>query len=256
MAKNPAVIVYPQAVPVKAMACGVADLKSQDANEICFCGDDGGFVIKKNDKYPALPHIEWFCSSLARSVGVPQVDFSVVEHTDGNFWFGSSWKTGQVKDWWTLAANGTIDFTHLSEDISRIYALDLFINNDDRHLNNYFVVNENGRSKIYSFDYSRSWLNKPFPLVGLVTDPATNTVKVREYLKANFGNYINVGAMTEVLDNIASIQQPRVSDIIAAHPNNWLTRADTDAILNWWNSGAVLTRVNEIKAGIQNGALL
>lgn len=256
MARNPAVVAYPQVVPVKAMACGIADLESQDANEICFCGDDGGFVIKKNDKYPSLPHVEWFCSCLARSVGVPQIDFSVIEHTDGNFWFGSAWKTGQVKDWWALAAHGIIDFSDLSEDISRIYAFDLFINNDDRHLNNYFVVNESRNFRIYSFDYSRSWLNKPFPLVGLVTDPTTKTVMVKEYLKEKFGNYFRIAAMIDVLDNISEIETPRIIDIIQAHPDNWLTPPERDAIISWWNSGEVLTRVNEIKAGIQNGALL
>ncbi|RWC74877.1 MAG: hypothetical protein EOS30_11535 [Mesorhizobium sp.] len=256
MAKNSVVITYPQTVPVKAIACATANFGSQDCDELCFCGDAGGFVIKKNDKFPALPHIEWFCSSLARTCGVPQIDFSVVEHTDGNFWFGSSWKIGQVKDWWALAANGTINFAALADDISKIYALDLFINNDDRHLNNYFVTNINGKYDIFSFDYSRSWINHPFPLVGTITDPATNTVKVKEYFKSIFGNYINVGAVTAVLDNIVSLTTQRVADIIGAHPKNWLTAHQETSIIDWWNSGEVLNRVNAIKAGIQNGTLL
>ncbi|MEX0404061.1 HipA family kinase [Aquibium sp. LZ166] len=255
MALAPAQVNVPQLVALDALFCGAADFGSQDTNEGCFCGDAGTFVIKKNNVHPGLPHCEWFCSSLAAAVGVPQVPFSIVRHPDGNLWFGSQWMNGKTRDWWNLAVQGTIDFAALADDLSRIYAFDLFVHNVDRHANNFMVVPDGNTHKVLSFDYSRSWIVNGFPPPGLMIDPLIPTVSVKNWLKNQFGNYISINAAIEVLDRIEALDAGGVQRIIGAHPKDWLTQQEEDAINDWWGNGMVSARVAAIKTGLNDGTL-
>lgn len=248
-------VALPQLIPLKAIACGGANFGSADANEGCFCGDDGFFVIKKNDAHPTLPHSEWFCSSLAMGCDVPQVPFSVIEHMDGNHWFGSLWQNGKVADWWTLAEQGKIDFSALADDISKIYAFDLFINNVDRHMNNYMVVPAKGGHTIRSFDYSRAWLCQPFPPVEIMDDDAA-TISCKDWFKNNFENYPKSEAMCLVIDRIEGMKLDTIKGIIAGHPHNWLTNHQSETIIDWWKSGMAAQRASSIRKGIADGSLL
>lgn len=176
----------PQLVCVDALWCGYGAFGGQDCKEGCFCGDAGAYLIKTNTPNIYEPHCEWLGSHLAVRVGIPQISFNIVKHTDGNFWFGSQWKNSKVTDWWNLALAGNINFGDLADDISRIYALDLFIHNDDRHLNNYLVAPDGAGHKIFSFDYGRSWLYHGFPPPAVMLDPAVNTVITKNWFKHNF----------------------------------------------------------------------
>jgi hypothetical protein len=253
MAQGPAGIA-PQLFWVDALWCGKANFGSEDCDEGCFCGDSGGYVIKKDTPTKIAPHCEWFCSSLAVKVGVPQLGFDLVKHTDGNLWFGSEWKTSRVRDWWTLAAAGKIKFADLASDISRIYALDLFIHNPDRHMNNYFVVPDGTTHKIYSFDYGRSWMLHGLPLPPVMADPALHTVNVKDWLKINFPNYFDTTAANAVLDNLTKVTEANIADFIGKHPNHWLQPPLAD-INGWWKAHAA-TRIDQIRNGIANGSLI
>ena len=246
----------PQLVALEAVFCGAADFGSEDTNEGCFCGDAGTFVIKKNNVHLALPHCEWFCSSLANLVGVPQVPFSVIRHPDGNHWFGSQWTNGKVQDWWNLALRGAIDFASIAEDLCRIYVFDLFVHNVDRHANNFMVVPAAHGHRVLSFDYSRSWIINGFPPPDLMTDPAIATISVKDWLKQKFGNYVSIDVADQVLDAIDSVDSSAVSRIIHTHPRDWLTTQEENAIINWWANGMASARVAEIRAGLRDGTLI
>ncbi|RWP12302.1 MAG: hypothetical protein EOR00_27145 [Mesorhizobium sp.] len=256
MVKAPAQAQVPQLFAVEAMFCGPGNLGSQDMNEGCFCGDAGFFVLKKNDVYPTLPHCEWFCSSLAQATGVPQIPFSVVKHTAGNFWFGSLWMNGRTPDWWNLAQQGSINFSSLADDLSRIYALDLFVHNDDRHMNNYMVVPAGTGHRVYSFDYSRAWLYHGAVPGAIMTDPGLNTVSSKEWMKQTFGQYLNPAVALEVLDRIDGIDEVGVRAILAGHPTDWLAQQQEDEIVDWWTNGARTARIAAIRDGVNDGTLL
>lgn len=256
MVKAPAQANVPQLIALDAVFCGGAVFGSEDANEGCFCGDAGGFVIKKNGAAATMPHDEWFCSSLAAASGVPQVPFSVIRHTDGNLWFGSRWMNGKTADWWNLAQQGSIDFATLADDLSRIYALDLFIHNVDRHANNFMVVPEGSGHRVYSFDYSRAWLHHGFPPPQIMTEVTLATLNVREWLKRTFGVYINVNVAMQILDNIDRMNTAAIERIISSHPKDWLTQQQEDDIVNWWGNGSASARVAAIKTGLNDGTLV
>ena len=231
MAKAPEKIDVPQLLALDAMICGQVDLGSEDCDGVCFCGDAGAFVIKKNRKSPTLAHSEWFCSSIASACGVPQVGFSVVNHTDGSSCFGSLWQPGKIKDWWLLAQDGTINFAALADDLSRIYALDLFVHNIDRHMDNYMVVKDGLGHRVYSFDYSRAWLELAFPPQPIMVDSPVATIKNRDWFKENFGDYLNIGIANEVLTKISELKTDEITRIISSHPKDWLSKEQEDAII-------------------------
>ena len=140
----------------------------------------------------------------------------------------------------------------LSTDISKIYALDLFINNPDRHLDNYMVVKNGASHAIFAFDYSRAWLHGGFPPAGL---PAGNTVNWKNWFKANFPGYFNPGAANGILDMLSQINSAQITGIIGRHPNNWLSQPELDAIIAWWDGGGAAARVTQIRDGIADGTL-
>ncbi|RFP53105.1 MAG: hypothetical protein BJG00_017650, partial [Limnothrix sp. CACIAM 69d] len=121
----------------------------------------------------------------------------------------------------------------------------------------FMVVPDGSSHKVLSFDYSRSWLVLGFPPPNeIMIDADIPTVNVKNWLKANFGNYISVNAANEVLDRIGAIDTASVRRIIDSHPRDWLTQANDDAIISWWDSGMALARVNAIKTGLHNGTLV
>jgi len=247
--------VGPQLVCVDALWCGTANFGSLDAQEGCFCGDAGGYVIKKDAPDPYTPHNEWLCSNLATKVGVPQLGFDIVRHVDGNMWFGSSWKNSKVIDWWLLAQAGKINIDDLREGLSRIYILDLFIHNVDRHMNNYFVVLDGADYRIFSFDYGRAWRHHGWPLPPVMTDPALNTVNNKNWLKQTFPTYFDAVAANETLDRLGAVTSGQIEEIIAKEPANWLQEPLISDTISWWAAHAS-ARLDQIRIGIGNGTLL
>src|SRR5271156_4924404 len=138
MATSGAGVAHRSLLPIKAKWCGAFKTGTADANEGCFCEDGVGYVMKPNTATnPTSSHCEWFCAHLAAAAGIPAHDFNVIEHTDGKEWFGSAFGVEEIADWWTQVVAGTIKLEDLKDDLSRIYAFDLFVNNGDRHIKNY-----------------------------------------------------------------------------------------------------------------------
>lgn len=239
---------FPQLVELAATFCGPAKLDGVDFGGGCFCGDAGAFIIKTNGINPNLAHTEWFCSSIANCVGVPQVPFSVIRHTDDSQCFGSHWQQGKVNDWWNLAKSGQLDFGEISTDISKIYALDLFLHNPDRHIKNYMVVRDGAAHKVLAFDYSRAWLhNGTPPLPPILNNGGDNTIQVKNWMKIQLGYTVNMDSFNEVLGRIEATPLSTIQSIINQHPKNWLTQDVENAILNWWSDGGVATRIASIR---------
>jgi hypothetical protein len=246
-----------QLVPVKALWCGPADLGGADSSEGCFCGDAGGYVIKKNIAgNPTASHCEWLCSRLAQRAGVPVAGFNIVETTSGELWFGSEWAKGSIKDWWTSVASGGINIDDLRDGLSQIYALDLFTGNGDRHLNNYLVFAEGASHRVHSMDYGRAWLFNGLPLPALPMAATENTMEAKRWMKDNFAAYPNAAAMVPVVDELSRVTTADVAELIRQQPMGWLDQTQVDAILAWWDAGNARQRIDQIRDGIGDGSLI
>lgn len=241
---------------IAAIRCEVSTLGSADCALICRCDDGSDYAIKDQAKNAAMPHSEWFCTRLVEEAGIAAPTCRVVD-VEGEKCFGSRWETGHnPKDWWLRALAKEIDFALLAPTISRIFAFDLFVNNDDRHLNNYIVREQHFGIAMLSFDFSRSWLCNGVPPPDLPMAGSTNTMMAIRFLLKEFGKFIIIEECNTVLDNLYFIGVEKVDDIIDEHPNEWLTNEQKDAVRNWWISPERLDRIAKIKEGIGNGTYL
>ncbi|MBS0410325.1 MAG: hypothetical protein JSR86_10455 [Proteobacteria bacterium] len=188
-------------------------------------------------------------------VGLASPPVRIVD-VNGVLAFGSRWETGHEPDgWWLKAKSGEIDFASLAPTLSRILAFDLFVHNDDRHLKNYIVRAQRTGVALLAFDYSRAWLWHGFPPPSLPF-PLCATVQAHRFLKQEFGDFLSADDVAHVLRNLRDVSAVRIESLILEQPREWLTNEQRDGILNWWQSGDRLSRIDQIEGGIASGAFL
>ena len=114
-----------------------------DGLDYCIKHDEGGQPIRAN---------EWICTYLARAVGIAVPLPVVVEDLDKSLLFGSQIFGDDTNDNLGLFSSGALDTTHL-DHIWKTYAFDLFVKNQDRHVNQYKIAGQNKKERILSFDW-------------------------------------------------------------------------------------------------------
>jgi hypothetical protein len=244
-------------VPPRIKWCDPAGLATADASGICRCDDGCDYVVKDGSKNPHIPHDEWFCTQLAELVGIPSPPCTVIERSDGGLVFGSRWEGGVAREpWWEMVRRGDIALGEVSASLSRIYAFDHFVHNEDRHLNNFLFREQRHGWAVLAFDYSRAWLCNGMPLPRLPFAVDKKTILARRVLCDAFGEYIDKTETDRTLQRLADVQEMHVLQAINSHPNAWLANAQKDEILNWWNSRARTDRIDQIRQGIHNGSFL
>jgi hypothetical protein len=195
------------------------------------------------------------CAQLAQQIGLPILAFNIVETMASEQWFGSSWATGEIKDWWVQVLSGKINISDIQLDLSRIYAFDLFVNNVDRHVRNYMVRAEGASHRVFAMDHGRAWLFGGFPPPAPPM-AACPTISCRDWMKSNFGDFQSVPAMIALLDNIRHITPANIADILARQPAHWLDTTRTNEVQEWWDSGEATARLDVISDGITYGTLI
>jgi hypothetical protein len=218
------------------------------------CDDGYEYAVKLDAPDRFAAHNEWFCSNLAHRAGVQHPAFNPVSHVDGRVWFGSQWIAGEIPDWWNQVVAGAIAFPEVADDWSRIFAFDLFINNTDRHLRNFFVLKDGATHRMYTMDYSRAWFHNGFPPSSLPLRPTCKTILAHRWIRTNLGAAFNIAAALSALDAIDTITTSNVRRIIYDQDENWLTKAEKRALFDWWDTDSK-PRTASIRLGLQNGAL-
>jgi hypothetical protein len=205
---------------------------------------------------PTASHSEWFCAHLAREVGISLHPFYKIENLSGETWFGSQWTPGEIKDWWIAVLGGSVSLDDLKDDLSRIYAFDLFVHNVDRHVKNYIVRAEGAGHEIWALDHGRAWMFNGFPPPPLPLGPGTKTVAAREWMKANFTGFQSKIAMLEMIEKLKKVTDTKVQDIVNDEHPNWLDKSKKEDIVKWWTDGKALERLEVITKGVGDGSLL
>ncbi|WP_010163446.1 HipA family kinase [Sphingomonas sp. PAMC 26617] len=244
------------AVPVKASWCETASFGTADCSQVCRCDDGSDYAIKDDLEVAAVPHSEWFCTHLGELVGLASPPCKIVD-VQGKACFGSRWETGHnARDWILRAQDGRIDFASLAPTLLRIYAFDLFVNNVDRHTNNYIVREQHFGTALLAFDYSRAWIVNGMPPPNMPMSSSHNTVQFIKGLRTIFGDFFQQNEADHVLDKLESTPVQAVDKIISSHPQEWLTKSQHNAILSWWKSDIRTSRISDIRKGVKDGEYL
>jgi hypothetical protein len=213
-------------------------------------------------------HAEWLCTHLATRLGIACPDCQILQMPDDTLVFGSRWEGGVVVSapgsavplWVAMVKTGQIKLADIRTALSRIYAFDHFVHNYDRHAKNFLVRNQLNGHAVLAFDYSRAWTANGFPLPNLpfdIMDPNERTVNVQRALSNYWGlSYIDAAEAKKFLALARKVTRAQIREIIRGHPKSWLPPAVRTAILKWWGSKQMITRVDGIEKGIDNGTYL
>jgi len=222
------------------------------------CEDGLDYALKLDGT--AHTHVrasEYVCCRLAEIVGLPLPNFRVVEHLNGDLVFASQ-IFGDIRQ---NAADqaGLLRFLtknspppEIVTQMSRVYAFDLFVNNIDRHINNFMFQKQNKKNVVLAIDFSKAIFNV-WPLPNGPMNPGCGTVFVRRLVERHWG--FDLGAAKDCSLKIGQVPKQAVTDILHDMPTGWLPQASQNQLLAWWSAGAH-SRASDIWKGLDNGTYL
>jgi hypothetical protein len=231
-------------------ADSLGEAEADDNHRYYIKGDAHGRLVRAS---------EWIAAHISEAVGIGTPTPISIQRIDGTIVFGSR-RIANVADsvvttaflTTPTATNVGIPATGLQAILSSIYALDMFIHNDDRHLGNYLSVDDNGTRRLYAFDFSRAvfwqWPWSGFPTNG------QNTRFFGSVLRNSHGFDQNSASGT--LDRLLGLAPATIEGFINQMPPDWLPTGVRAQILGWWSSNAKNARIEELRAGIVDGTLL
>jgi hypothetical protein len=232
-----------------------ARLNSADA-EYVVTGEDGmDYVVKTTSKHPGIPASEWLAHNIADACGIPTPQYALIELNDGRLGFGSQWDMSAVTDQAirnhvTTAIPGVAG---LAAQFSAIYALDLIIHNDDRHLGNYFIVKTQRDYGVKAYDFSRALFYQGWPMPQLPLKPTCNTVSCYRSLQVGYPYDKKIGA--ELIRRVRKIPSKQIKEWLDDSPKDWISAARKAEVHDWWDDGAQ-ERLQEVERGLNDGTLL
>lgn len=202
---------------------------------------------------------EWICNHLAEEIHIGAPAPMVIERLNGETVFGSR-RIGGVSDQIITArylltqtySNVQSSAPGLQAILSSIYAMDMFLFNDDRHLGNYLTIDDNGVRRLYAFDFSRAlywhWPWQGFPPL------SSNTRKCGSILWQMHG--FDPAAAMGTLDRIAGLAPATLQGFISRMPSDWLPDPIRAELMDWWGNGGRTSRLQTLRMGITDGTLL
>jgi hypothetical protein len=215
-----------------------------DGLDYCIKHDEGGAPVRAN---------EWVCTGLASAAGIAVPAFSVVEDLDRKLLFGSQIFGEDTNDNLAFFQSGSLDSDHLAQ-VWKTFAFDLFVKNEDRHVNNYKIYKQNRRDRIISFDWGTAlfchWPNMDLPL------PHTcNTILNIRGIATAYGG-LRTDVANEVLDRLDSIEGSAIVSTIRQLPRGWLDSKRGGTFTKWFGTRPRRERIAAIREGLRNGSYL
>jgi hypothetical protein len=182
-----------------------------------------------------LPLAEWVGHKLSELCEIPTPAYDIVECLSGEIAFGSRWidSTTQIKVFDSVAHD--LVSTHAAA-ISKIFGLDFFLPNPDRHLGNFLFAQQSDPPACLSFDFSLSCVRNGLPFGSHPMGPATKTnVILREFLIKKVGKF-DKHRYNEALIAVKDVSNSQMSSILNSAPVQWFTKVSKQEILDWWES--------------------
>lgn len=211
--------------------------RSADLKVVSVGRDGFEYATKRQADGADLPASEWFCYHLGYRLQIALPQCAVLRNGVDEH-FGSRFEGGIVQ-WSAIPPPDQFPLLQsCATDISRIYALDLFVANDDRHLNNFLFRDQalGGQRTVIAMDFSRGLLVRGWPSDPVPMPAGTNTMRQIQALKT-LGIW-DTAAATLTLNSIATVKPSEAEQWLKAMPGTWLAASRIDEIVKWWDSPA------------------
>ncbi len=222
--------------------------------------DTHHYIVKGSRGGEHVPASEWLATRIAEMMNLPCATPKIIQLNDGDKCFGSRQIVGvndvavtsQLLTTPTTGPQATPVFG-LKGLLSSIYAFDMFINNVDRHVDNFISVDDGGHRRLFAIDFARSFfwhgsLPIAFPIS---TQPTRRTGRLIRSLHG-----FDTEAALATVDKLSQFAPEMISWIMNEMPEQWLSISLRQALLNWWSHGARMERLDELRKGLSDGTLL
>jgi hypothetical protein len=150
------------------------------------------------------------------------------------------------------ATNASMPIAGLASLLSKIYALDMFLYNEDRHFGNYLSIDDNGVRRLYTFDFSRAvfwqWPWNGYPV-------STTHTRTHGRVLQQLHGFDSVAA-NSVLDNIRALAPSTIEGFVNQMPTDWSSTALRAQFVDVWSTRQCTTRVDALRKGLSDGTLL
>ena len=235
--------------PRDKTADSLGEVEAQDGHRYYIKGDQNGRPIRAS---------EWISTRICEAVAISAPSHALIERIDGTVVFGSRRIAGvaqkiETRKYLQISSEADISKPHpLQSILSSIYALDMFLYNEDRHLDNYLSVDDDGKRRLYAFDFSRAlfwkWKWQHFP---------TDSQNTRSYgrLLRNIHGFDSDAAI-KTLERLNGLATAIIEGFIKEMPTDWLQPNIQSEFVEWWDSAAKKRRIEELRKGIIDGTML
>lgn len=224
---------------------GSADLKN-----IVTANNGRDYAVKcVSDGNKYVPASEMFCYEIARDLAIPTPDYQFIQMPSGEIGFGSAWEGGAkiANESYVIGIlTGSVSVRGITEFLSRVYAMDIFVNNVDRHWGN-FIFRDSFRSVIaLAYDFGRAWYaSNPYSFDAF----GDCNTRLAISLAVAHGKYDPAEAL-QTLETIENISSDRIEAIFEGMPSEWLAHLDRQTFLQWWSSEYRIQRIASLKASL------
>ena len=221
--------------------------------------DNERYTVKGNKGGPYVRVAEWMSTKIAERVKIQCATPRIIKIDDGELLFGSRHITGKNDD--AVTAEILTSISHgiartpipgLTSWISSLCALDMFLNNVDRHENNYISIDVHGTRRFFPIDFGRSFVfsgdYQAFP------NESTHTVVRGRAIRKRHG--FEIGAAIAMSDLISSVSLDFIKETLAEMPSVWMPMREREQFLNWWLSPLFFQKIERLRKGLIDGTLL
>ena len=239
--------------PLQIVSLEPSNLRTADCHFIGE-GDDGiAYAIKRVSDGEKIPASEFICSTLAQSCRIAIPPFEIAELSSSEKVFASRWEDGVFPpERATALLMGIEPMEGLLEDLSAVYAFDIFVYNVDRHFGNYMFRNKQdigSRPVLLASDYSRAFLyHGLLPPVSLLPDHC-NTANAFNIWSKIHG--FSQDAARMVLEQLKMISDINFENVLSRVPSEWLSSEEKESLVEWWQINAG-ERVQLIEKGLSS----
>lgn len=259
---SPPTSIVPRQIPLftrKAITEFPPSRKTADALGEVEADDRHLYYIKDDSHGHFTCASEWLSTHIAEEVGITTPTPAAIERLDHSIVFGSRRIAGvsDLIETYNFLISTTISNTSkqsvgLKEVLSSIYALDLFLYNDDRHLGNYLSVPDGDIRRLYAFDFSRALFWK-WPWNGFPTKD--DKTRICGHLLQELHGFDHAAA-DATLDRLSALDVSTIRSFIGRMPSNWLSPDRCADFVAWWSDGSKMSRIDNLRKGFSNGTLL
>ncbi|MCW2365495.1 hypothetical protein M2341_000942 [Sphingobium sp. B7D2B] len=202
---------------------------------------------------------EFLSYRIADFVGIatPRCDF--IQTNNGDIAFGSEAVDGFAKkaetiaflDRYTMMEFGSSLPTFRSA-LSAIHALDLFINNVDRHHGNFLISGFGTERQLLALDFARSmfWRWPWADDFGSTNNSAMTWLDLRQR------HGFDLSAALLVVKRLSILSADDIARMIAQMPTHWLSDALKNDLLGYCREGGWKARTELLRKGLQDGSIV